>query len=132
MEYVYVFGQYDNVIYVQYYKIMVWLGIWFVDMNVLFECLMEIGQMNFKVMSIFDVGEMIKYGYLMLIQVNVKVIEGKCILIFGYDLKDLCNLLEQMEGIGVNVYIYGEMLLVYGYLELCKFKYLIGNYGSGW
>lgn len=111
---------------------MVWLGIWFVDMNVFFECLMEIGQMNFKVMSILDVGEIGKYGYLMLIQVNVKVMVGKCILIFGYDFKDFYNLLEQIEGMGVNVYIYGEMLFVYGYLELCKFKYLVGNYGSGW
>lgn len=111
---------------------MAWLGIWFVDMNAFFECLMEIGQMNFKVMSILDVGEIGKYGYSTLIQVNVKAMAGKCILIFGHDFKDFYNLLEQIEGTGVNVYIYGEMLFAYGYSELRKFKYLVGNYGSGW
>ncbi|VTM53863.1 hydroxylamine reductase [Klebsiella pneumoniae] len=50
-------GQYDNAIYAQYHKIMAWLGTWPADMNALLECSMEIGQMNFKVMSILDAGE---------------------------------------------------------------------------
>lgn len=32
-------------------------------MNALLECSMEIGQMNFKVMSILDAGETGKYGH---------------------------------------------------------------------
>lgn len=101
-------------------------------MNALLECSMEIGQMNFKVMSILDAGETTKYGHPTPTQVNVKATEGKCILISGHDLKDLCNLLEQTEGTGVNVYTHGEMLPAHGYPELRKFKHLIGNYGSGW
>lgn len=93
---------------------------------------MEIGQMNFKVMSILDAGETNKYGHPTPTQVNVKATEGKCILISGHDLKDLYNLLEQTEGTGVNVYTHGEMLPAHGYPELRKFKHLIGNYGSGW
>ena len=132
MEHAHVLGQYDNDIYAQYHKIMAWLGTWPSDMNALLECSMEIGQMNFKVMSILDAGETTKYGHPTPTQVNVKATEGKCILISGHDLKDLYNLLEQTEGTGVNVYTHGEMLPAHGYPELRKFKHLIGNYGSGW
>lgn len=48
---------------------------------------MEIGQMNFKVMSILDAGETSTYGHPTPTQVNVKATEGKCILISGHDLK---------------------------------------------
>ena len=132
MEHAHVLGQYDNAIYAQYHKIMAWLGTWPADMNALLECSMEIGQMNFQVMSILDAGETTKYGHPTPTQVNVKATEGKCILISGHDLKDLYNLLEQTEGTGVNVYTHGEMLPAHGYPELRKFKHLIGNYGSGW
>ena len=132
MEHAHVLGQYDNDIYAQYHKIMAWLGTWPADMNALLECSMEIGQMNFKVMSILDAGETGKYGHPTPTQVNVKATAGKCILISGHDLKDLYNLLEQTEGTGVNVYTHGEMLPAHGYPELRKFKHLVGNYGSGW
>jgi len=132
MEHAHVLGQYDNDIYAQYHKIMAWLGTWPADMNALLECSMEIGQMNFKVMSILDAGETSKYGHPTPTQVNVKATAGKCILISGHDLKDLYNLLEQTEGTGVNVYTHGEMLPAHGYPELRKFKHLVGNYGSGW
>lgn len=110
MEHAHVLGQYDNDIYAQYHKIMAWLGTWPSDMNALLECSMEIGQMNFKVMSILDAGETSTYGHPTPTQVNVKATEGKCILISGHDLKDLYNLLKQTEGTGVNVYTHGEML----------------------
>ncbi|MGC7981115.1 hydroxylamine reductase, partial [Salmonella enterica] len=80
MEHAHVLGQYDNDIYAQYHKIMAWLGTWPADMNALLECAMEIGQMNFKVMSILDAGETTKYGHPTPTQVNVKATEGKCIL----------------------------------------------------
>ncbi|NYS35766.1 hydroxylamine reductase, partial [Streptococcus danieliae] len=117
MEHAHVLGQYDNDIYAQYHKIMAWLGTWPADMNALLECSMEIGQMNFKVMSILDAGETGKYGHPTPTQVNVKATAGKCILISGHDLKDLYNLLEQTEGTGVNVYTHGEMLPAHGYPE---------------
>ena len=132
MEHAHVLGQYDNDIYAQYHKIMAWLGTWPADMGALLECSMEIGQMNFKVMSILDHGETEKYGHPTPSQVNVRPVAGKCILISGHDLKDLYNLLEQTEGTGVNVFTHGEMLPAHGYPELRKFKHLVGNYGSGW
>jgi hydroxylamine reductase len=132
MEHAHVLGQYDEDIYAQYHKIMAWLGTWPADMGALLDCSMEIGQMNFKVMSILDHGETTKYGHPTPAQVNVRPVAGKCILISGHDLKDLYNLLEQTEGTGVNVFTHGEMLPAHGYPELRKFKHLVGNYGSGW
>ena len=132
MEHAHVLGQYDNDIYAQYHKIMAWLGTWPADMNALLECSMEIGQMNFKVMSILDAGETGKYGHPTPTQVNVKATAGKCILISGHDLKDLYNLLEQTEGTGVNVYTHGEMLPAHGYPELKKYAHLKGNFGTAW
>ncbi len=70
MEHAHVLGQYDNAIYAQYHKIMAWLGTWPADMNALLECSMEIGQMNFQVMSILDAGETTKYGHPTPTQVN--------------------------------------------------------------
>lgn len=132
MEHAHVLGQYDNDIYARYHKIMAWLGTWPADMDALLACSMEIGQMNFIVMSILDAGETTAYGHPTPTQVNVKAVAGKCILISGHDLKDLYNLLLQTEGTGVNVYTHGEMLPAHGYPELRKFKHLVGNYGSGW
>ncbi|MCT4710211.1 hydroxylamine reductase [Enterobacteriaceae bacterium H11S18] len=132
MEHAHVLGQFDNEIYAQYHKIMSWLGSWPADMGALLDCSMEIGQMNFRVMSILDLGETSKYGHPTPCQVNVRPVAGKCILISGHDLKDLYNLLEQTEGTGVNVFTHGEMLPAHGYPELRKFKHLVGNYGSGW
>ncbi|MEG3130450.1 hydroxylamine reductase [Pantoea cypripedii] len=132
MEHAHVLGQYDNSIYARYHNTMAWLGTWPADINALLECAMEIGQMNFSVMSILDAGETSAYGHPTPTQVNVKTVAGKCILISGHDLKDLFNLLQQTEGTGVNVYTHGEMLPAHGYPELRKFKHLVGNYGSGW
>ncbi len=51
-------------------------GTWPADMNALLQCSMEIGQMNFKVMSILDAGETSKYGHPTPTQVNVKATAG--------------------------------------------------------
>ncbi len=114
MEHAHVLGQYDNDIYAQYHKIMAWAGDRPADMNALLECSMEIGQMNFKVMSILDAGETGKTRSPDANPGQCQSDGGKCILISGHDLKDLYNLLEQTEGTGVNVYTHGEMLPAHG------------------
>ncbi|WP_334470478.1 hydroxylamine reductase [Arsenophonus sp. PmNCSU2021_1] len=132
MEHARVLGQYNNDIYYQYHKIMAWLGSLPSDMDALFQCAMEIGQMNFKVMGILDAGATDTYGHPIPTQVNVKPIAGKCILVSGHDLKDLHNLLQQTTGTGINIFTHGEMLPAHGYPAIHKFKHLAGNYGGGW
>ncbi|AJI96487.1 hydroxylamine reductase [Yersinia ruckeri] len=132
MEHAHVLGQSDETIYAQYHEFMAWLGTQPRDVNTLLNHAMGIGQMNFNVMAILDSGETQAYGHPQPTSVNVRPVAGKAILISGHDLKDLQMLLEQTEGLGINVYTHGEMLPAHGYPELKKFRHLVGNYGSGW
>lgn len=132
MEHAHVLGQYDDDIYRQYHEIMAWLGTRPSDMDELLAQAMHIGTMNFAVMAILDRGETATYGNPVPTSVNVRPVAGKAILISGHDLKDLHMLLEQTEGMGINIYTHGEMLPAHGYPGLKKFTHLAGNYGSGW
>lgn len=132
MEHARVLEQTDNAIYVQYHHIMGWLGTDPTDLNALLECSMEIGLMNYKVMEMLDLGETNTFGHPVPSQVNVKPVQGKCILVSGHDLHDLEKILQQTEGKGINVYTNGEMLPAHSYPELKKYPHLVGNYGSAW
>lgn len=132
MEHALVLGQYDNNIYAQFHELMAWLGTNPTDMATLLDNAMKIGKMNFNIMAILDHGETSIYGDPTPTSVNVKPVAGKAILISGHDLKDLRMLLEQTEGMGINIYTHGEMLPAHGYPELRKYAHLVGNYGSGW
>ena len=132
MEHARVLGQTDNAIFAQYHKIMAWLGTEPTDLNELLECSMEIGLMNYKVMEMLDLGETVTFGHPTPTTVNVKTVQGKCILVSGHDLHDLEKILQQTEGLDINVYTNGEMLPAHGYPELNKYPHLAGNYGSAW
>ncbi|PSU25672.1 hydroxylamine reductase [Photobacterium phosphoreum] len=132
MEHARVLEQTDNAIYAQYHRIMGWLGTDPTDLNALLECSMEIGLMNYKVMEMLDLGETNTFGHPVPSQVNVKPVQGKCILVSGHDLHDLEKILQQTEGKGINVYTNGEMLPAHSYPELKKYPHLVGNYGSAW
>lgn len=132
MEHARVLEQTDNAIYAQYHHIMGWLGTDPTDLNALLECSMEIGLMNYKVMEMLDLGETNTFGHPVPSQVNVKPIQGKCILVSGHDLHDLEKILQQTEGKSINVYTNGEMLPAHSYPELKKYPHLVGNYGSAW
>ncbi|SMY35515.1 hydroxylamine reductase [Photobacterium andalusiense] len=132
MEHARVLGQTDNAIYAQYHHIMGWLGTDPTDLNALLECSMEIGLMNYKVMEMLDLGETNTFGHPEPTQVNVKPVQGKCILVSGHDLHDLEKILQQTAGKGINVYTNGEMLPAHSYPELKKYPHLVGNYGGAW
>lgn len=132
MEHARVLGQVDSEIHAQFHKIMAWLGTDPSDLNALLECSMEIGLMNYKVMEMLDHGETVTFGHPEPTSVNVKPVQGKCILVSGHDLHDLEKILQQTEGKGINVYTNGEMLPAHSYPELKKYPHLVGNYGSAW
>ncbi|WP_367986667.1 hydroxylamine reductase [Vibrio sp. NTOU-M3] len=132
MEHARVLHQTDNDIYAEYHEIMAWLGTDPEDLNALLDCSMRIGLMNYKVMAMLDEGETITFGHPEPTAVNVKPVKGKCILVSGHDLHDLEKILQQTEGLGINVYTNGEMLPAHGYPELKKYPHLVGNYGSAW
>ncbi|KUI97511.1 hydroxylamine reductase [Vibrio sp. MEBiC08052] len=132
LEHARVLGQTDAEMFAQYHKIMSWLGSDPEDAKSLLDTSMEIGLMNFKIMEMLDKGETDTFGHPEPTTVNVKPVKGKCILVSGHDLHDLEKILQQTEGLGINVYTNGEMLPAHAYPELKKYPHLVGNYGSAW
>lgn len=132
MEHARVLGQQDASVAAEFHRIMAWLGTDPEDMAMLLATSMAIGQLNYRVMEMLDRGETERFGHPAPTQVNVKPVAGKAILVSGHDLEDLKLILEQTEGLGINVYTNGEMLPAHGYPELNKFRHLVGNYGSAW
>ena len=132
MEHTHVHGRYDNDIYKQYHQIMAWLGTRPDNIEELLAEAMHIGKMNFTIMAMLDEAQTTTYGDPQPVEVNVRPVAGKAILISGHDLKDLQLLLEQTAGTGINVYTHGEMLPAHSYPGLNKYPHLVGNYGSGW
>ncbi|MBD1569457.1 MULTISPECIES: hydroxylamine reductase [Aliivibrio] len=132
MEHARVLGQTDKDVFAEYHQVMAWLGTDPTDLGELLDCSMKIGLMNYRIMEMLDTGETDTFGHPEPSQVNVKTIEGKCILVSGHDLHDLEKILQQTEGKGINVYTNGEMLPAHSYPELKKYPHLVGNYGSAW
>ncbi|WP_260259255.1 hydroxylamine reductase [Vibrio intestinalis] len=132
MEHARVLEQTDDAIFAEYHQIMAWLGTDPEDLGQLLDCSMQIGLMNYKVMEMLDHGETKTFGHPQPTAVNVKPVQGKCILVSGHDLHDLEKILQQTQGTGINVYTNGEMLPAHGYPELHKYPHLVGNYGSAW
>jgi hydroxylamine reductase len=72
------------------------------------------------------------YGEPVPTQIGTGTVKGHGILITGYDLKVLEELLKQVEGTDVFVYTHSEMLPAHGYPGLKKYKNLAGNLGKAW
>ncbi|WP_394149275.1 hydroxylamine reductase [Vibrio maritimus] len=132
LEHARVLSQTDEAVYGEYHQIMAWLGTDPVDLEPLLNTSIQIGLMNYKIMEMLDKGETDTFGHPEPTQVNVKTVKGKCILVSGHDLHDLEKILQQTEGLGINVYTNGEMLPAHAYPELKKYPHLVGNYGSAW
>jgi len=96
------------------------------------DIVLECGRMNLRAMELLDKANTSRFGNPVPTEVSTGTIKGSGILVTGYDLLDLYELLKQSEGKGVNIYTHGEMLPAHGYPELKKFKHLVGNYGGAW
>lgn len=94
--------------------------------------LMEFGGVNLKCMALLDEANTGAYGTPVPTQVPLMIEKGPFIVITGHDLSDLKMLLEQTDGMGVNVYTHSEMLPAHAYPELKKHPQLKGNFGTAW
>jgi len=101
-------------------------------MDELLPVVLEVGEKNFKCMSLLDKANTESYGTPAPVTVPLKIEKGPFIVISGHDLRDLKLLLEQTEGKGINIYTHGEMLPAHGYPELKKYPQLKGNFGTAW
>lgn len=125
-------GQEDEAIYADIEGILDFLADQPSDADVLLGKALEIGQINLRVMELLDRGNRARFGIPMPTQVRVTPVVGKAILVSGHDLEDLAALLEQTQGLGINVYTHGEMLPAHSYPALQRYTHLVGNYGGAW
>lgn len=132
MEHARVLGQQDSAVAAEFHRIMSWLSTDPSELDPLFNCAMEIGLLNFRVMEMLDLGETTAFGHPEPTQVRVTPVPGKCILVSGHDMMDLKLILEQTAGTGINVYTHGEMLPALAYPFFKQYPHLVGNYGSAW
>lgn len=132
MEHARVLGQQDSEVAAEFHRIMSWLSTDPSELDPLFNCAMEIGLLNFRVMEMLDLGETTAFGHPEPTQVRVTPVPGKCILVSGHDMMDLKLILEQTAGTGINVYTHGEMLPALAYPFFKQYPHLVGNYGSAW
>jgi hydroxylamine reductase len=100
--------------------------------DALFTLCMRCGEINLAVMEMLDGANTGAFGNPAPASVRITPVKGKAILVSGHDLQDLAALLEQTEGLGINIYTHGEMLPAHGYPELKKYSHLVGNYGGAW
>ncbi|MCF5863258.1 hydroxylamine reductase [Aeromonas veronii] len=132
MEHARVLDQQSDEVAAEFHRIMSWLSTDPSEMGRLFSCAMEIGQLNFKIMEMLDLGETSAFGHPEPTQVRVTPIPGKCILVSGHDMMDLKLILEQTKRTGIHVYTHGEMLPALAYPFFKQYPHLVGNYGSAW
>ncbi|PKI06663.1 hydroxylamine reductase [Shewanella sp. 11B5] len=132
MEHARVLDQTDVDVAAEFHKIMAFLGEDSVDADKLFATAMAIGQLNYRIMAMLDLGETTSFGHPEPTQVNTKSVKGKAILVSGHDMKDLELILEQTAGKGINVFTHGEMLPALAYPSFKKYSHLVGNYGGAW
>lgn len=98
----------------------------------LLNLVMETGKYGVDVMSLLDKANTTTYGKPEVSHVNIGVGKRPGILISGHDLRDIEQLLQQTEGMGVDIYTHGEMLPAHYYPQLKKYSHLVGNYGNAW
>ncbi|MBO5669648.1 MAG: hydroxylamine reductase, partial [Candidatus Methanomethylophilaceae archaeon] len=93
---------------------------------------MECGDVGVRCLALLDKANTSTYGVPELTTVSTSVGDRPGILITGHDLKDLEQLLEQTDGLGIDVYTHGEMLPANSYPAFKKYSHLKGNYGGAW
>ncbi|EKE00869.1 MAG: hypothetical protein ACD_21C00261G0007 [uncultured bacterium] len=96
------------------------------------DLVLKCGEVNLRAMELLDMGHTEHYGHPIPTQIPLGSKTGKAILISGHDLRDLELLLQQTEGMGINVYTHGEMLPAHAYPVLKKHKHFYGHYGTAW
>lgn len=132
MEHARVLGQTDAQVAGRFHEFMAFLGTQPTDAGALFQCAMDIGTLNYRIMEMLDTGETETFGHPEPTRVNTQPVAGKAIVVSGHDLHDLELILQQTEGKGINVYTHGEMLPAHAYPAFKKYTHLVGNYGTAW
>ncbi len=125
-------GYEDSGLYGDFHELLSQLSAGSTQREELLTAALRVGELNLRAMELLDRAHTETYGHPQPVEVRVTPREGKAIVVSGHDMKDLHSLLEQTQGLGINVYTHGEMLPAHAYPELKKFEHLAGNYGGAW
>ena len=90
------------------------------------------GRWNLRVMEMLDEGHVERFGAPQPKAVREGTRAGKGILVTGHDLVDLELLLDQTQGLGIDIYTHGEMLPAHMYPKLAAYEHLAGHFGGAW
>jgi len=102
------------------------------DLDALLAQALQLGHVNLDVMEMLDAANTGTFGAQQPTAVRTTPVAGKAILVSGHDLGDLHALLEQTQGLGIQIYTHGEMLPAHAYPKLKAYPHLAGNYGGAW
>ncbi|MEA5076253.1 MAG: hydroxylamine reductase [Coriobacteriia bacterium] len=127
-----VLGHTDPVVYGFEHELLAALSDPSIDLNGWVALALKTGEVNLRVMELLDAANTGAYGHPVPTSVPLGHRPNKAIVVSGHDLKDLKELLEQTEGLGIDIYTHGEMLPAHGYPELKKHRHFYGNYGTAW
>lgn len=90
------------------------------------------GEMDLRVLERLRAVQQQRFGAPRPTSVRVGGRKGRAILVSGHDLAMLEALLEQTEGLGIDIYTHGEMLPAHAYPKLRAHPRLVGHYGGSW
>ncbi|MDR3629176.1 MAG: hydroxylamine reductase [Desulfocapsaceae bacterium] len=93
---------------------------------------LKTGEMGVETMALLDKANAAGYGTPKITTVNLGTAGRPGILVTGHDLVDLHELLEQTQGLGIDIYTHSEMLPAHYYPQLKRYDHLVGNYGNAW
>ena len=127
-----VLGHTDPAIYAFEHELLAALSDKSIDLNGWVALALKTGEVNLRVMELLDAANTGAYGHPVPTSVPLGHRPNKAIVVSGHDLKDLKELLEQTEGLGIDIYTHGEMLPAHGYPELKKHSHFYGHYGTAW
>ena len=127
-----VLGHTDPAVYAFEHELLAALSDKSIDLNGWVALALKTGEVNLRVMELLDAANTGAYGHPVPTSVPLGHRPNKAIVVSGHDLKDLKELLEQTEGLGIDIYTHGEMLPAHGYPELKKHAHFFGHYGTAW
>jgi len=125
-------GYHEDAIYAEFEEALDFLATHPSNADELLGWALRTGHLNYKVMEMLDAANTGNFGAQQISSVNLSQVKGKAILVSGHDMHDLAQLLEQTQGLGINIYTHGEMLPAHAYPKLKAYPHLVGNYGTAW
>ncbi|MBN2822091.1 MAG: hydroxylamine reductase [Coriobacteriia bacterium] len=127
-----ILGHENPAIYAFEHELLAALSDKSLDLNAWVALALKTGEVNLWTMELLDAANTGAYGHPVPTSVPLGHRPNKAIVVSGHDLKDLKDLLEQTEGLGIDIYTHGEMLPAHGYPELKKYPHFYGHYGTAW